>query len=68
MNYIAIVVILARGNWYVRGKRIKNNLLRYSAFSILSSVILAFLQMNINETFDGNIIKELQKYLKLLGV
>ncbi|WP_413364549.1 hypothetical protein [Lysinibacillus sp. 3P01SB] len=55
---IAIVVIFVKGNWYVRGKRINNNLVRYSIFSILSSVILAILHMNMYDTFDGDIIKD----------
>ena len=51
-------MIVARFNWYVRGKRIKSNLLRYSVFSILSSVILAILQMNTYDIFDDDISKD----------
>lgn len=56
--FIALILILARFNWYVRGKRIKSNLLRYSVFSILSSVILAFLIMNTHDIFVGGISKD----------
>lgn len=51
-------MILARFHWYVRGKRIKSNLLRFSIFSILSSVILAILHMNTHDIFEGNISKD----------
>ena len=56
--FVAIVVIVARFHWYVYGRRIKSNLLRYSVFSILSSGILAILQTNTYyDFFDEGISK-----------
>lgn len=55
---VALVFILARGNWYIRNNRIKENLVRYSVFSILSSVLMALIHMNIYETFDGDLSKD----------
>ena len=55
---VALVFILARGNWYIRNNRIKKNLVRYSVFTILSSVLMAIIHMNMYETFDGNLSKD----------
>lgn len=55
---VALIFILARGNWYLRNNRIRNNIVRYSVFSILSSVLLAILHLNIYETFDGDLTKD----------
>jgi len=55
--FIAMVLIVARFHWYIREKKIKSSLLRYSLFSIFSSAILAILHMNTHDIFDGEINK-----------
>lgn len=44
---IVSVIIFSRFHWYVYVKGVNNNWLRYGLFSILSSVIIAILQLHL---------------------
>ncbi|MFY3791923.1 hypothetical protein ACOQFO_09555 [Ureibacillus sp. MALMAid1270] len=56
--FIGMLIIVIRFHWYVRNKKIKCNLLRYSVFSIVSSLILAILHMNAYDMFDDGVISK----------
>ena len=49
---VIATMILARAHWYIYTKGVKNNWLRYSVFSVVSSIILTILQMNIGDFLD----------------
>ena len=56
--FIALIIIMARARWFVGVKGVKSNWFSYSVFSILSSVILTILHMNIYGSWRDEITKD----------
>lgn len=56
--FIALIITMARARWFVGVKGVKSNWFSYSVFSILSSVILAMLHMNIYGSWGDEITKD----------